>query len=678
MSTLPSYVQALDQPVLRHGDTIALTCPSGYLQAEGHLDLRLWVRDAAPPRDFAGCVFEVLPALQHEARRALGAALDAGRGGAHVRELRRAAAAEEAANARTVLAAAGQPALYGQAVELRHVRGGKFVTVRERALAPLEPNCLRVELDEEGGAGCWLSLLPRLKIRSEGEPVRIGDALLLRAAATQQMLHCSAHNLAPERASPLDAAAAAAAAAAIAGGDADADGISGSATRRREVNVSDAHTAWSVVRYNEYTPSRDTLLLGSTLCLADGARRLCLAATFGEEGEASVASLTAAADLGERVSMVAMPRESDAEPPAGGVWQLLGEVPEGGGVASWERPVLLYNPAARAYLCAATDDATGAPTLQLTRTPEAENAKWELRRAHGDAPTVEERASVLLVNSGGATVIKWEAGGGAAGQGAVAARLVPEEEGSSLDGALSLLPAGAELTHDLGFAAAARDALSSLLRDGVRRPVLAYAVGVDADADAVTLSRQLHDRGRLTDLQDSPRRALAAEAADAGGAAAEDALSSLLQQLARYCNGDAMTGKGGADDDEAAAATVAAAVAGAATAAPPARRQRLLRQLSVLRLLLQLLHELLPPPSRGGVAPALPSPVRTTARRVYSLLVLACRQRPENELYLSKWLPALVEVTARTNFPPRPAHHSPLAPHHPRSTSPSTSAPRKP
>ena len=134
---------------------------------------------------------------------------------------------------------------------------------------------------------------------------------------------------------------------------------------------------------------------------------------------------------------------------------MLGEVPEGGGVASWERPVLLYNPAARAYLCAATDDATGAPTLQLTRTPEAAEAKWELRRAHGDAPTVEERASVLLVNSGGATVIKWEAGGGAAGQGAVAARLVPEEEGSSLDGALSLLPAGAELTHDLGFAAAA-------------------------------------------------------------------------------------------------------------------------------------------------------------------------------------------------------------------------------
>ena len=35
--------------------------------------------------------------------------------------------------------------------------------------------------------------------------------------------------------------------------------------------------------------------------------------------------------------------------------------------------------------------------------------------------------------------------------------------------------------------------------------------------------------------------------------------------------------------------------------------------------------------------------MRTTARRVYSLLVLACRQRPENELYLSKWLPALVE-----------------------------------
>ena len=99
--------------------------------------------------------------------------------------------------------------------------------MRERARAA-EPNCLRVELTRRAAPAAG-SLLPRLKIRSEGEPVRIGDALLLRAAATQQMLHCSAHNLAPERASPLDAAAAAAAAAAIAGGDADADGISGSA-----------------------------------------------------------------------------------------------------------------------------------------------------------------------------------------------------------------------------------------------------------------------------------------------------------------------------------------------------------------------------------------------------------------------------------------------------------------
>ena len=31
-------------------------------------------------------------------------------------------------------------------------------------------------------------------------------------------------------------------------------------------------------------------------------------------------------------------------------------MPEAGGVASWERPVLLYNPAARAYLCVGKDD----------------------------------------------------------------------------------------------------------------------------------------------------------------------------------------------------------------------------------------------------------------------------------------------------------------------------------
>ena len=92
--------------------------------------------------------------------------------------------------------------------------------------------------------------------------------------------------------------------------------------------MSDAHTVWSVVRHNEHAVTRH-VLLGSTLCLADG-RRLCLAATFGEEGEASIASLTAA-DLGERL-VVVMPRESDAEPPAGAC--AAARRGPGGGVAS--------------------------------------------------------------------------------------------------------------------------------------------------------------------------------------------------------------------------------------------------------------------------------------------------------------------------------------------------------
>ena len=44
-----------------------------FLQAEGHRDARLWVRESstvgAPPADYEGCLFELLPMLQYAARR---------------------------------------------------------------------------------------------------------------------------------------------------------------------------------------------------------------------------------------------------------------------------------------------------------------------------------------------------------------------------------------------------------------------------------------------------------------------------------------------------------------------------------------------------------------------------------------------------------------------------------
>ena len=82
----------------------------------------------------------------------------------------------------------GQPVLYGYLIQLRHVRSGLFVALRERVLAHLEPDCLRVEL------GRRQQLLAERAARLVGLPgrgrVREGDRVLLLSAKTRQ--HCTA------------------------------------------------------------------------------------------------------------------------------------------------------------------------------------------------------------------------------------------------------------------------------------------------------------------------------------------------------------------------------------------------------------------------------------------------------------------------------------------------------
>ena len=146
--------------MLALGDQVTLaSLDSGLLEAEGLLDARLWVRTGGEPGDGQSCLFEVVPLRPGEGE------------------------------------VAGQPVLYGYLIQLRHVRSGLFVALRERVLAHLEPDCLRVELGTSDSS-CWLSVQPGLSAsRAQGECVREGDRVLLLSAKTRQQLHCSAHAL---------------------------------------------------------------------------------------------------------------------------------------------------------------------------------------------------------------------------------------------------------------------------------------------------------------------------------------------------------------------------------------------------------------------------------------------------------------------------------------------------
>ena len=154
--------------MLAFGDQLTLASPDGgLLEAEGLLDARLWVRTGSEPGDGQSCLFEVVP-------------LRPGEGDV---------------NSSTEGEVAGQPVLYGQLIQIRHVRSGPFVSMRERVLAHLELGCLQVELGASDSS-CWLSVQPSsAATRAEGECVRVGDRVLLLSAKTRQQLHCSAHVL---------------------------------------------------------------------------------------------------------------------------------------------------------------------------------------------------------------------------------------------------------------------------------------------------------------------------------------------------------------------------------------------------------------------------------------------------------------------------------------------------
>ena len=77
-----------------------------------------------------------------------------------VRRMRVRVAAEAASNARKEQAWLGQPVMCGHIIQLRHLRSGRFISLAERALAPLDPSCSLVELTEAGSTHCWLQLEP--------------------------------------------------------------------------------------------------------------------------------------------------------------------------------------------------------------------------------------------------------------------------------------------------------------------------------------------------------------------------------------------------------------------------------------------------------------------------------------------------------------------------------------
>ena len=84
---------------------------------------------------------------------------------AEMERLRTSANLEARQNDETVKKLHGTEVMYGQAVQLLHVRSGKYLTARSRRLSATEKECTLLELDMDGDEHSLFNLLPRYKHR---------------------------------------------------------------------------------------------------------------------------------------------------------------------------------------------------------------------------------------------------------------------------------------------------------------------------------------------------------------------------------------------------------------------------------------------------------------------------------------------------------------------------------
>lgn len=124
---------------------------------------------------------------------------------------------------------AGKTVYYGDVIQLLHFTTQRFMATTKRLQAELENANLKILLDRDGSKDCYYKILPRYKVRNEGEKIRIGDQIVLVNSKTQTFVHrCD---------KPFP-------------------------DTNYEVNGGQYMTGWTVQQYASYNPNGDIVLNG--------------------------------------------------------------------------------------------------------------------------------------------------------------------------------------------------------------------------------------------------------------------------------------------------------------------------------------------------------------------------------------------------------------------------------
>jgi len=104
---------------------------------------------------------------------------------------------EEKENASLLLRSGSEPLLFGQILQLQHVKSGKFLTMASKKVAIVQKDCLAVELSELGSEASWFEISPRFKANNEGCYIFTNDQILLRPVKQSEYSLSHSHDNIP-------------------------------------------------------------------------------------------------------------------------------------------------------------------------------------------------------------------------------------------------------------------------------------------------------------------------------------------------------------------------------------------------------------------------------------------------------------------------------------------------
>lgn len=190
-----SDAQFFTKTSLQIGDYVLLQLSNpnhGWLAAEGLLDNDCFIVNEA--ENFDSCIWQIHVQNQYSAAREYKEALllsiegneivpsnnKNSKSADHLNQLQRTALNEQRLNDKLMNIKTGKSVAYGDPIQLRHVKSGKFLTISSSLLAKEERENMLVQVDQEGDSLSCVNFLPRYKYDREGQNVPNGAEVIVR------------------------------------------------------------------------------------------------------------------------------------------------------------------------------------------------------------------------------------------------------------------------------------------------------------------------------------------------------------------------------------------------------------------------------------------------------------------------------------------------------------------